>query len=207
MKGTPIKLAGWTFLVALVLGATLANAAGASPAWRFNGAELAGSETIVGDAVLSNMTIPGLTTTCKKMHYEMTISNSAGTGQGELKALDFKTCFTSSKACTVKTIKAEKLPWATHLVTVSSSNYVFIEGIKIGIFYAGEECALGGTLVTVTGSAAGLYDNTSETFTLGSASSEAAKAKLKALASPITWSGAFTTEATGVHSGEALTVS
>jgi hypothetical protein len=206
-RRTPIKLVGWALLAAVALGATFADAATASPVWKFNGVELTGSETIGGEAVLSSMTIPGLTTTCKKMHYEMTISNSAGTGQGELKALDFKTCFTNSKFCTVKSIKAEKLPWATHLVTVSSSNYVFIEGIKIGISYAGAECVLGGISVIVTGSVAGLYDNTSETFTLSSTSSEAAKAQLKALGSPIAWSGVFTTEASGAHSGEALTVS
>jgi hypothetical protein len=207
MRGTPIKLVGSILFAIVVLGATFADAATAGPAWRFNGAELTGSETIVGEAVLSNLTIPGLTTTCKKMRYEMTISNSAGIGQGELKSLTFKTCFTSAEACTVKTIKAEKLPWSAHLVTVASSNYLVIEGIKISILYAGVECALGGTLVTVTGSAAGLYNNTSETFALGSANSEAAKVELKALGARIAWNGVFTTEATGIHSGEALTVS
>lgn len=207
MRGMPSKLVGSVLLAVVVLGVTFADAATASPAWRFNGAELTSSETIVGEAVLSNLTIPGLTTTCKKMRYEMTISNSAGTGQGELKSLTFKTCFTNSEACTVKTIKAEKLPWSAHLLTVASSNYLVIEGIKISILYAGVECALGGTSVAVTGSAAGLYNNTSETFALGSANSEAAKAELKALGTRIAWNGVFTTEATGVHSGEALTVS
>ena len=207
MRRTPIKLAGWALLAAVALGAAFANAATASPVWKFNGAELTGSETIVGEAVLSNLTIPGLTTTCKKMSYEMTISNSGGTGQGELKSLTFKTCFTNTEACTVKTIKAEKLPWPAHLVTVASSNYLIIEGIKIGIFYAGFECVLGETLAVATGSAAGLYSNISETFALNSANSEAAKAVLKALGTRIAWNGVFTTEATGVHSGEALTAS
>lgn len=194
-------------VVALLLCAAFAASADAAPAWRFNGAELTGSETIVGEAILSNLTIPGLTTTCKKMSYEMTISNSGGTGQGELKSLTFKTCFTSTEACTVKTIKAEKLPWPAHLVTVSSSSYLVIEGIKVSIFYAGLECVLGETLVVATGSAAGLYSNISETFALNSANSEATKAVLKALGARIAWNGVFTTEATGVHSGEALTAS
>jgi hypothetical protein len=141
------------------------------------------------------------------MRYEMTISNSAGTGQGELKSLTFKTCFTSAEACTVKTIKAEKLSWPAHLVTIGSGNYLVIEGIKISILYAGAECVLGGTTVIVSGSVAGLYSNTSETFVLNAASSEAAKAELKALAARIAWNGVFPTEATGIHSGEALTVS
>jgi hypothetical protein len=192
----------------LVLAAAFSASATASPVWKFEGSELTGkAETIVGDATLSSLTIPGLTTTCKKMHYEMTISNSLGTGKGSFNALSFKTCFTSSKECAVETINAEKLPWATHLVTVSASNYVVIEGIKVGILYSGGGCALGGTLITVTGSAAGLYDNTSETFALDSSSFKATKTSLKALGSAAEWQGVFTTEATGVHSGEALTIS
>jgi hypothetical protein len=169
-------------------------------------AELIGSETIVGDAVLSNLTIPGLTTTCKKMGYEMAISNSGGTGLGELHSLTFKTCFTNAEVCTVKTINAEKLPWPVHLLTVGPNSYVVIEGIKISILYAGTECALGGTLVAVTGSVAGRYDNPSETFALNATNSEAAKAVLKALGTKIAWSGVFTTEATGIHNGESLAV-
>jgi hypothetical protein len=194
-------------VVALLTSAALAAAASASPAWRFNGTELTGSETIAGAAVLSNITVPGLLTSCKEMHYEMAISNSAGTGQGEPKALTFSTCFTNSKACTVKTIKAEKLPWTAHLITVSASDYVVIEGVRISILYAGAECALGGLVVAVTGSVAGLYDDTSETFAFSSSSSEAAKTTLKALGTTVVWNGVFTTAATGAHSGEALTVS
>lgn len=194
-------------LAALMLGAGFAGSATAAPAWQLEGSELVGSETIVGEAVLSSMTVPGVITSCKKMRYEMTISNSAGTGQGELKGLNFKTCFTNSKACTVKSIKAEKLPWTVHLTTVATNDYVVIEGIKIAIVYAGVECALGGVLVAVTGSAGGLYDDTSETFTFNPANFKATGTAIKALGSAIEWNGAFTTEATGAHSGETLTVS
>jgi hypothetical protein len=192
---------------AILALAAFSAAAAASPAWQFEGKELTGSETIVGNAILSSMTVPGLTTSCKKMHYEMTISNSAGVGKGELSAFSSKTCFTSSKTCTVKSFTAEKLPWATRLITVGASNYVVVEGIKIAILYAGEECALGGTVVAVTGSVGGLYDNVSETFAFNAANSTATKTTLKALGATIEWQGTFTTEATGAHSGEALTIS
>jgi hypothetical protein len=193
-------------LAALLLGATFAAGAPAAPAWRFEGSELIGKETIAGDATLSSLTIPGLTTTCKKMHYEMVISNSAGTGKAQLTSLSFKTCFTSAPECTVEMIDAEKLPWAGHLVTVSSSPYIVLEGVKVGIFYGGATCALGETLVTVTGSAGALYDNTSETFTFNPASFKATKTSLKALGSTIEWQGVFTTEATGAHARQALEV-
>lgn len=196
------------FSVALMLASALSASAAASPVWKFNGSELTGKkETIVGDATLSSLAIPGLTTTCKKMHYEMNISNSAGTGSGEFSALSFATCFTSDPECTVKTIGAEKLPWAAHLATVSSSPYIVFEGVKIGIVYAGTACPLGGLLITVTGSAGALYDNTSETFAFNLSNFKATKTSLKALGSAAEWQGVFTTEAIGPHNGEALTIS
>ncbi len=194
-------------LLALIFTAVCAGSANASPVWKFAGSELMGEETIVGDATLSSLTFVGLSNTCKKMHYEMTISNSAGTGKAVLKALSFATCFTSSPECAIKTIGAEKLPWAAHLATVSSSPYIVLEGIKIAIFYAGELCALDGTLAVVTGTAGALYDNTSETFTFSAASFKATKTSLKALSSAVEWQGVFTTEATGAHHGQALTIS
>jgi hypothetical protein len=195
-----------TLSAVLMLGSALSAGASASPVWRFNGSEFTGKkETIVGDATLSSLAIPSLTTTCKKMHYEMTISNSAGTGKAELNSLSFTTCFTSNPECTVKTIGAEKLPWAAHLATVASSPYLVFEGVKIGIVYGGATCALGETLVTVTGSAGALYDNTSETFAFSPSSFKATATALKAFGSPIEWQGVFTTEATGPHNGEALT--
>jgi hypothetical protein len=191
-----------------MLASALPASAAASPVWKFEGSALTGEETIIGDATLSSLTIPSfLTTTCKKMHYEMDISNSAGTGKATLKALSFTTCFTSDPECTVKTIGAEKLPWAAHLSTVSSAPYITLEGVKVAILYGGATCALGETLVTVTGSAGALYDNTSETFSFSPSSFKATKTSLKALGSPIEWQGTFTTEAAGAHNGEALTIS
>jgi hypothetical protein len=203
-KVTSIVLLG--LCVGLVASAALAAPAAASPAWIFESTELSGSETIEGDAILSSLAIPGLTTTCKKMTYAMTISNVAKVGQGEVTGLSFKTCTTSSPACSVKTIAAEKLPWASHLATVGSNHYVVVEGIRIGILYAGEECALGETLVIVKGSVGGLYENPTETFTFNATNSKAVGAKLTALSQTIGWTGAFTTEATGGRKGQALTV-
>ena len=116
-------------------------------------------------------------------------------------------CTTNSKACTVDKIGAEKLPWASHLATVSTTNYIVIEGVKVPILYAGEECVLGETLVTVTGSAGGSIDNTAETATFNSTTLSASKTELKALGQKIEWNGLFPTEAFQWHREQALSVS
>lgn len=184
-----VLFCGALIACALVLASAFAASAGAA-VWKFNGTELAGSETIAGDAILGSLAIPGLTTTCKEMHYEMAIKNVGGVGRGELEALSFTTCFTSSEECSVGEIGAEKLPWAAHLATVGGSSYLVIEGVEIIIVFAGEACALDETLVTVTGSVAGLFDNTSETFSISSTG----------------WNGVFTTEALGFHREQVLEV-
>jgi hypothetical protein len=205
-KATRALILG-ALLAAALISAGLAEGAAASPTWRFNGVELSGSESIQGDAIVGSFTIPTLTTTCKKTHYEMTISNVAGVGKGSVTGLTFSNCTTSEEPCTVKTIGAEKLPWAAHLVKIGASNYVVVEGIKIGIVYAGPECVLGGLLVAITGTAGGLYDNPTETFTFNATNFEATKTALKALSSKATWNAVFSTEALGFYAGEPLTVS
>jgi hypothetical protein len=184
-----------------------ATSAEASPVWLFNNAELTGSETTLSHAGESSLTIPGLTTSCEPFVYAMTISNSAGTGKGSITSAPLSNCFTSSKQCTVKSIAAEKLPWAAKLTTVSASDYLVIEGIRLGIAYAGEECALGGIVVVVTGTAGGLFDDATESVTFSSASFTATGTALKALGQSIKWTGTFTMLATGLHIGESLTVS
>jgi hypothetical protein len=62
-------------------------------------------------------------------------------------------CSTSNPACSVSSIKAEKLPWTAKLVTVGASNYLVVEGFKLSVLYAGEECVLGETVATFSGSA------------------------------------------------------
>src|SRR6202167_6838974 len=109
-------------VVALVLSA--AGTASASPAWKCSGTELSGSETVVGAAISSSMTIPGATTECKHFLYNMKISNSSGKGKGEITELPLFECSTNTTACTVESIAAEKLPWPTHLTTVGTSDYI-----------------------------------------------------------------------------------
>lgn len=197
-----------TALAALaVLCALFATSASAAPAWKFEAKSLEGTETILGGAYESSMTIPGLTTKCENFLYKLTIKNEAGTGKGEVTEVPLYNCATDSDACTVKTIGAEKLPWASKLSTVTATNYIIIEGVKVAILYAGEECVLGGTLVTVTGSAGGSIDNTAETATFNSGTLSATGTSLKALGQKIEWNGLFPTEAFQWHREQALSVS
>ena len=197
-----------TALAALaIICAMFASSAGAAPAWKFESKSLEGTEVILGGAIESSMTIPGLTTKCENFLYKLTIKNEAGTGKGEVTEVPLYNCTTNSKYCSVKTIGAEKLPWASHLATFSTTNYIVIEGVKVAILYAGEACVLGGTLVSVTGSAGGSIDNTAETATFNSTTLSATKTELKALGQKIEWNGLFPTEAFQWHREQALSVS
>jgi len=194
-------------VAALLASALFAASASASPAWKFEGKELVGKETIVGAAIDSSLTIPGLTTKCANFLYKVTIENSAGTGKGSVTELPLYNCTTDTSACTVKTITPETFPWAAKLTTVAPSNYIVIEGVKVAIVYAGAECALGGLTVKVTGTAGGRVDNTVETATFDSSSFAATKTELKALSQKILWQGVFPTEAFEWHRNEAISVS
>jgi hypothetical protein len=203
-KATAIGVA----LAALaVLCAALATSASAAPAWKFEGKSLEGSEVILGAAIDSSLTIPGLTTKCANFLYKVTVKNEAGTGKGEVTELPLYNCTTDTEACAVSKIGAEKLPWPAKLTTVSTTPYIIIEGVKVGILYSGEECALSETLVTVTGSAGGLIDNTAETATFNSTTLTATGTTLKALSTKIEWNGIFPTEAFQWHREQALSVS
>lgn len=190
----------------LAVGASLAPAAGASPPWRFNGKALEGSETVIGNSTTSSLTIPGLTTSCKNLRYKMKIKNEAGTGKGEITEALFEECSTNSKACTVELIEAEKLPWPLRVVTLGSIPYVIIEGVKVKILYGGAECVLAETVVTITGTAGGLFENGTSTILFSASTFKTTKTELKALGTKVEWNGFFTTEATGVHAGEKLEV-
>lgn len=190
-----------------VLCAMFATSASAAPAWKFEAKSLEGTEVVLGGAYESALTVPGLTTKCENFLYKLTIENSAGTGKGSLTEMPLYNCTTNSKACTVAKISAEKLPWAAHLATFGTTNYIVIEGVKVPILYAGEECVLGETLVTVTGSAGGSIDNTAETATFNSTTLSASKTELKAIGQKIEWNGLFPTEAFQWHREQALSVS
>jgi hypothetical protein len=194
-------------LVAGIASMALAASASAAPAWKFAGESLTGSETILGGALESSMTIPGLTTKCENFLYKLTINNKEGTGEGSVTEVPLFGCSTDSAYCTVKTINAEALPWPAKLKTISSSNYIIIEGVKVAILYAGELCVLGGTMVKVTGSAGGVVSNETETATFNKTTLAASSTELKAFGQKIEWNGVFPTEAFEWHREQALTVS
>jgi hypothetical protein len=168
---------------------------------------LSGSETVLGAAEKSSLTVPGLVTTCDNFLYKITISNKEKTGQGSVTELPLYNCHTDSEACTVSSIGAEALPWKSHLSTVSTKNYIVIEGVKVGILYGGAECVLGGFVVEVAGSAGGRIDNTTESATFDKASFSATGTKLTAFGETTEWTGVFPTEAFEWHREQALTAS
>lgn len=204
---TKAKAIGAALAALAVLCAMFATSASAAPAWKFEGKSLEGTETVVGAAIDSSLTVPGLTTKCANFLYKLSVKNEAGTGKGEVTELPLYSCTTNSSACTVETIGAEKLPWPSKLTTVSTTPYIIIEGVKVAILYEGEECVLGETLVTVTGSAGGSINNTTETATFNSATLSASGTELKALSQKIEWNGLFPTEAFQWHREQALSVS
>jgi hypothetical protein len=204
-KATRMLLRG--VLAALMLSAVFAASAGAAPAWKFEGKALEGQEVVVGAAIDSSLTIPGLTTKCENFLYKLTVENVAGTGKGSVTELPLYNCTTNTKNCAVKSIAAEALPWPAQAKVVSTTNYIVIEGIKVAILYVGELCALDGTLAKVIGTAGGRIDNVAETATFDAASFSATGTALKALGSTIEWKGVFPTEAFQWHREQALTVS
>src|SRR6478736_4871372 len=115
---TRAKAIGAALAALAVLCALFATSASAAPAWKFEAKSLEGSEVILGAAVESSMTIPGLTTKCENFLYKLTVENSAGTGKGSVTEVPLYNCTTNSKACSVGTIGAEKLPWTSKLTTV-----------------------------------------------------------------------------------------
>jgi len=199
----PVRVLALGLIAGLLWGFPLASSAEASPLWHVNGKLLEEPEATLSHATESSLTIPGLTTSCKPFVYKMTISGSTGS----VTSVPLSNCFTNVKACTVASIKAQKLPWSAKLVTVETSNYLVIEGINLAILYAGEECVLSETTVEVTGSAGGLYDNATESVTFSAATISATKTSLKALGAAIDWTGVFTMLTTGLRIGESLTVS
>jgi hypothetical protein len=191
-------------LVTLALSAAGASAASATPGWEFNGTPLTGTETVLGVSSSSSMAVPGVMVTCGHALLFMKISNTSLVGPGDVtKFLQYE-CTTNDPSCAVSSIDAERLPWSLRLVTVAAKNYVVIEGIDIGVEFSGERCAFAGTPIVITGTAGGLFENSTSTLTFNKASFEATSTSLKVGSSAITWTALFALEALGVHSGEAL---
>jgi hypothetical protein len=203
MRRTPTIL----FLSGVLTVCALASAftASASAAWKFNGTQLVGTEAIVGEALEDRLAIPSLTTKCE-LAYKMTIFNSAGVGKGEITEVQLKNCSTASKACTVESASAKKTPWPLHLTTIGGKNYVIVEKIRFDFFYGGEECVLAETLVTVTGSAGGLFDNTTSTIAFNALNFAETGTGLTTFGTSVEWACILTIEATGLHKEQVLTV-
>jgi hypothetical protein len=201
---TRVALGG--LLAALMLSAVFASSAGAAPAWRFNGAELKGTETILGGAQKSGLTAWGFTTTCDNFLYRVEISNSGGTGKGNVTELPLFNCYTSS-TCTVEAIEAESFPWPAELMTSGGNNYMKVKGVDVWILYGGWFCPLWGVWAHVTGSAGGLLSNATESATFSPSSFTATGSKLEALGAGVEWNGFFPAEAFTTHREESLTVS
>lgn len=194
-------------LAALMLSAVFAGSAGAAPVWNFEKAPLTGNETIVGGALDSGMTVPGMTTSCENFLYEIDIENVKSAGVGDLEEVPLFDCYTDAEACSVSSIGAQGLPWSTELMDKGATDYIFVKGVDVDVLYGGEECVLNGFLVEVGGTAGGLIDNEDETAEFNAASFKATGAVLEAFGEAIEWNGLFPTEAFEWHRGEELTVS
>ncbi len=204
-----MKLSRCISLLVSVLALTLgmAASASASPAWKFNGTELSGSETLVGAATSSSMTIPGVTTECKHFLYNMKISNNKGTGKGEITELPLFECTTDTSGCTVKSIEAKKLPWPTHLASAWGNNYLIVEGIDVEVVYGGSSCAYAGIPITVSGSAGGETNNSTETATFNNGTILATGTGLWVGFTWVEWNGEFYTEPFESHREQKVEVS
>lgn len=183
-----------------------AGPAAASPAWKFNGNSLAGTELLIGRGTNLALPIPGLTTECNHALFQAEIENSAGTGKGEVIYMPLFECSTKSEFCAVEAIAATPLPWPLHLTTVVSNGYVVLENVSIEILYAGEECPLAETVVNVKGSAGGLYSNVDKTITFNAVSFKVTGTSLSALGTKIELNAVFGIEAFGPHLLDSISI-
>lgn len=193
-------------LVAAAFSAVSVASASAAPAWRFNGEELKGTETLIGAAQKSGLSMLGVTTTCDNFLYEVDIWNKEGTGEGNVTDLPLFNCYTNT-TCTVEAIESESFPWPAKLSTISSSNYLTVKGVDVWILYGGWFCPMWGWWVNVTGSAGGLLSNATESATFSTSSFKATGTQLNALGGSVEWNGFFPSEGFGWNREEALSVS
>jgi hypothetical protein len=193
-------------VAALILSAALATAASAAPTWTFNGAELktGEKETLVGAAISSSLTIPGVTTVCNHFLYNMKVQDASGKGTGEITELPLYECTTNTKSCAVESIQAKKLPWPTHLETIGGKDFLIVEKVEVEVAYSGALCAFSEVPVIVKGSAGGVINNTAQTATFNKTTLEESKTSLKVGATAIEWNGEFPTEPFETHREQAI---
>ncbi len=191
--------------MALAIGFTAS--ASASPAWKFNGSELGSTETLVGAAANSSMTIPGVTTECAHFLYNMKIWDTSGKGKGEVTELPLFECTTKTAGCNVSRIEAKKLPWPTHLTSAWGNNYLIIENVNVEVLYSGSSCVYAGIPMTVSGSAGGIVNNSTESATFDNETMLATGTGLWLGFSWVEWNGFFPSEAFQTHREQSLSVS
>lgn len=197
-------------LAVLALSAVASSSASASlfPQWHFGGTLLKEEpfeeETVVGAAFSSSLKSGGASTTCEHFLYNMQVWNSFEEGWGEVRELPLYSCTTTAPNCSVSAIEAEELPWVSFVEFYGGKPYLVLLGINVKIVYSGASCTLG--TVHVTGSAAGLINNTNSTATFNKASFEAAGAELKIGSSKVEWEGEFPMEAFKSHREKAVEV-
>jgi hypothetical protein len=207
MNSRSIRILMSGLLAMLAIGAVFASSAGAVPAWKFEGVSLEGTELTVGFGDASSLTIPSAGVKCEHFLYKMKISNSTGTGKGEVTELPLFNCTSTNPECTIEAMAAEKLPWPAHLLNRPGGSYVVVEKVKINVLYGGETCPLSETLIPVTGTAGASFENATEAAVFNSASFEETTTALQALGLPVQLEGVFPTEAFEWHRGQALSVS
>jgi len=190
----------------LTAGAAVASSASASPVWRFGGAELVGSETVVAETAASTLTLPGLATTCKAS-VAMTISNSGGKGIATVESMSLSGCGTNG-VCTVESATAPGTPWPGSTKAVGEKSYLVVQEFNNAILYGGELCAIEGWTIDYEGSVGGLFDNSSSKLIFDEANAAATGSSLESIGTTTThYDAQYGVKATGSHAGQALTLS
>lgn len=204
-RGALMVIAG--VVAALSLSAVMASAAGASPVWRFGGEALSGSETVTATTTASNLTFPGMTTTCEAT-IGMTISNAGSAGVASVESMNLSGCHTQFENCSVEEASAPGLPWSGRTQLAGGSSYLVIEGFDNEILYGNELCAVEGLAIPYRGSVGGLFDNSASKLIFNEASAEATGSSLKSIGTTKTgYDAEYEVKATGSHAGQALTLS
>jgi hypothetical protein len=206
MRKRAIWVAAMSVIAAFALSAVMASAAGAAPAWKVNGTELSGSETVVATSTTSKVTVATLETTCNAT-IAMTISNSGGTAASSVESMTLSGCTTNAPACPVTATEAPNTPWSGAGLSAGGNPYLKISGFDNRITYGGS-CAISGIKFRYIGSIGGLFDNANTTLTFDEASATATGSSIKSAGeTKTTYSGVWNLQMTGANAGQKLTLS